>query len=172
MIYGKVIRQRSTLYGTPGNLVLPFFACDTLELPWADNRRGMSCICADIYRGRVWFSPTFKRNVIRFEDKNGRRDVLIHNANFAATVEDTDNDGKEGADLDGDGIAEVFQLRGCTAVGNGYGDIQRKDGKMQWGIKSSIPTLQNLINYLEDSEQLGGFHQVEITYEWAEGCEP
>lgn len=178
MIHGTVGRQKSTPLGTPGALALPLFACNTLELPWAGNQRGLSCILPDVYRGRVWHSPTFKRLVVRLEDKNGRADVLIHNANFAATLQDLDNNGIAGADLDGDGFPEVAQLRGCTAVGNGYGEILRKDGKMQWGIKSSGATLAALVESLRTDDRPDtvvegvGYHDVVLTYSWAPGCAP
>lgn len=160
MIKGKVIRQRSTPLGTAGTLVLENgFHCDTQELPWHDNERGVSCTMADIYHGRVWWSPTLKRHVIRFDDKNGRKDCLIHNGNFAA----------DAVDQDGDGAPEVTQVHGCTEVGRGYGEIQRPDGRIQHGVLNSAVTLKALIDNLEDAEQPGGFHEVEIAYEWAEG---
>lgn len=172
MIRGEVVRLRSTPLGTPGHLHLSNgFDCDTLELPWHDNERGKSCIKADTYRGRVWWSPMLQRPVIRFEDKNGRKDVLVHNGNWAADTED----------LDGDGIFEVTQVHGCTEVGMTYGDIERKDGKKQWGIKFSGSTLAELIKSLRNGEEAGqadkdgyltGYFDVEITYRWAPGCEP
>lgn len=161
MIKGTVIREASTPLGTPGRMTLENgFECDTLELPWHNNERGKSCIKADTYRGWAWYSPTFKRMVIRFEDKHGRKDVLIHNANFAA----------EERDVDGDGDQEVTQLHGCTAVGRGFGEIQDRAGDMQWGIKNSSNTLLELLNSLDNGR--GGFEEVEITYKWAEGSEP
>ena len=162
MIHGIVVRQRSSPTGTPGSLVLGMFACNTLELPWHDNKKGVSCIVADSYRGRVWFSPTMNRNVIRLEDKHGRADCLIHAGNFAA----------DQIDLDGDGAPEITQVHGCTEVGRGYGDILRKDGKTQWGIKSSGVTLVALIELLADPLEPSGYHEVEITYTWDKGCEP
>ena len=148
------------------------FSCDTLELAWHNNERGKSCIKPgpgerpETYLGRVWWSPMLKRPVIRFDDKNDRKDCLVHNGNFAADTKD----------LDGDGIAEVTQVHGCTEVGHGYGDIQRRDGKMQWGIRVSGATLAGLIESLRDESEeaghadvngfLSGYHQVEITYSW------
>lgn len=170
MIKGIVTRQRSTPLGTPGSLAMPLFACDTLELAWHNNERGRSCTAPGTERGRVWWSPSMKRLVIRFENRNGRSDVLIHNGNFAA----------DAVDVDGDGVKEVAQIHGCTEVGSGYGDIQRRDGKMQWGIKFSGATLAALIESLRwagegqpDTVIDGvGYHDVEIEYRWAEGCEP
>lgn len=173
IIRGEVVRQRSTALGTPGRMLLSNnFNCDTLELPWRNNERGKSCTKPDTYRGRVWWSPTLKRPVIRFEDKHGRKDCLAHNANFAA----------EERDQDGDGAAEVTQIHGCTAVGMTYGPIERKDKKMQWGIRFSGSTLDALIRSLRDQSVeagladedgfLSGYHDVEITYRWAPGMEP
>ena len=139
-------RRGSTANGTPGRLVTEGgFECDTLELPWHNNERGISCILPDTYAASLWFSPHMNRTVVRLEDKHGRADCLIHAGNFA-----------------GD---DFTQVHGCTEVGHGYGQIERPDGKMQFGILSSRQALEVLIN------QIGpGPHQV--TYEWAPGCEP
>jgi hypothetical protein len=64
-----------------------------------------------------------KRLVVHFVERDGRLDCEIHAANFAA----------DAVDQDGDGVPEVTQVHGCTEVGDGYGDILRKDGKTQWG---------------------------------------
>lgn len=173
MIRGEVVRQRSTPYGTPGRLKLENgFSCYTLELPWHDNEKGRSCTIADVYRGRVWWSPMLKRPVIRLEDKHGRHDCLVHNGNFAA----------DEIDIDGDGVPEVTQIHGCTEVGAGYGDVMRRDGRKQWGIINSVKTLEALIASLRDTTVeagladedgfISGYHDVEITYKWAEGCAP
>lgn len=162
-VRGDVVRGKSTPYGTPGRLRLDnSFECHTLELPWHDNQSGKSCTKADTYFGKVWYSSTLKRNVIRFEDKNGRKDCLIHNGNFAADEED----------IDGDGVREVTQIHGCTEVGFNYGLIERKDGRKQYGIKSSVQTLEALILSLKDDAQPGGYHDVIITYKWEDGCSP
>lgn len=143
------------------------FGCDTLELAWHDNERGRSCTMADTYAGKVWWSHDLKRLVIRLEDKHGRKDCLIHNGNWAGDVD----------------AGEITQVHGCTEVGNGYGEIQRPDKKMQWGILHSGATLAGLIDSLrcpaEEADTLleingeqQGFHDVEITYRWAEGAAP
>lgn len=173
IIKGSVVRGLSTPLGSPGRLSHSLgFSCDTLELPWHNNERGRSCIKPDVYLGHVWWSPTLKRLVIRFEDKNDRHDCLIHNGNWAA----------DEVDLDGDGTKEVTQVHGCTEVGRGYGDILRRDGKKQWGIMASSPTLSALINSMMDRSvttvivgPLGyatGYHPIELTYSWGEGCTP
>jgi hypothetical protein len=67
--------------------------CHTLELPWRNNRRGVSCIPAGVYLLSWTESPTFKRHTLRLEDVTDRDGILIHPAN------------------------EVKELRGCIACG-------------------------------------------------------
>lgn len=164
IVRGRVIRQRSTVNGTPGAMAFDnAFSCDTLELGWHGNERGRSCTMADTYRGMVWYSPSLKRLVIRFEDKNGRKDCLVHNGNWAG---DEDR-------------GQKTQVHGCTEVGHGYGEIQRPDGRNQWGILHSGATLAGLIDSLRCQPELAdtvidgqGFHDVQIAYQWAYGCAP
>lgn len=152
-------RSQSTPDGTPGRLTTDAgFSCDTLELPWADNRRGVSCIKPDSYIGWVWRSPSMGRSVVRLEDKHGRRDCLIHNGNFA---------GDQDIDADHDGKADKFtQVRGCTLVGMGFGILPRPDGKgHQFGVLSSKDTLARLVAHLGSSQHT-------FIYTWADGCAP
>lgn len=148
-----VKRNKSTDDGTPGKLTVPEinFSCDTLELPWRNNKRGESCIIPDTYSATPWFSPTLKVNVLRLEDKHGRKDCLVHNGNFAG-------DEKKG---------KKTQVHGCTEVGRGYAQIALPDNKekKQFGICSSKPTLKELVEAVGE-----GPHT--ITYTWNEGCEP
>ena len=171
MIRGTVTRGPSGPLGTRGRLELESgFSCDTLELPWRGNQRGVSCVLADTYRGRAWFSPTLRRVVVRFDDQNGREDVLIHNGNWAA----------DARDVDGDGRPEVTQVHGCTEVGRGYGDIRRPDGVTQWGILRSTATLEELMRALQDGSPtsmgaggfMNGFHELEMLYRWADDAAP
>lgn len=168
-ITGKRIRQTSTPHGTPGHQKLDNgFECDTLELPWASNKRGVSCTAPGVDKGRVWFSPHLQCSVIKFEDRNGRQEVEQHKGNWA-----------------GEAPGETTQVHGCTLVGQGFGDIQRPPklgGGMQFGILSSGDTLTKLIASLRDSAvetpsvgpdgYITGYHDVEISCEWAPGCEP
>jgi len=157
---GTIRRGKSQPWGTPGKLVSNAgFMCDTLELPWRNNLRGVSCIVApDSYIGYPWESPTLGRTVIRLIDKNGRKDCLLHNGTWA---------GDTGLDIDGDGKAGdlVTQVHGCTLVGRGFGMIQRPDGAMQMGIYKSKDTLAELIKHF-------GPGQHSFLYLWDPGCEP
>lgn len=148
-----VTRARSTPSGTPGVLKTSGgFTCDTLELQWADNQSGISCIMPDTYQAVLWWSPTLNRLVVRLEDKHGRKDCLIHNGNWA-----------------GEASGEITQIHGCTEVGQGYGMVQRPDGKMQFGIKGSSQTLAALITHIQENVSAIPFS---VTYVWGDGFAP
>lgn len=72
--------------------------CDTLELPWRDNKPGISCIPAGRYRVTWTPSLNFERHTLRLQDVPGRSGILIHSANFQG------------------------QLRGCIAPGMRRGE--------------------------------------------------
>lgn len=65
----------------------------TLELPWKDNQRNISCIPYGTYPLKVHFSPKFKRKVIRLLDVPDRDYIYFHAANY------------------------ISQLKGCIGVG-------------------------------------------------------
>ena len=137
-----ITRGESTPEGTPGVLVTENgFTCDTLELMWADNKKGISCIKLDTYSAEVWDSPTLNQRVLRLEDKHGRSDCLIHNGNFAGSIAG----------------GEFTNVHGCTLVGYGYGTLQNPLGKSQFAILRSVKALQDFMQAVGD-----GPH--EVTY--------
>lgn len=56
--------------------------CKTIELPWKDNTRRISCIPEGMYRIRKRFSPKFKWHLEVMNVKN-RDQILFHPANDA-----------------------------------------------------------------------------------------
>ena len=114
--------------------------CDTLELHEEQNKRRESHIPIGKYLCKIVQSPKFGR-VYEVTNVPNRGNVLIHWANFAG---DTDIDGNK------DGISDyVSDLLGCIAVGNGYANIKRKDGKMQFGIINSKKTFDIFMQYMK-----------------------
>ncbi|MFZ2541844.1 MAG: DUF5675 family protein [Gallionella sp.] len=151
----QIVRGLSAPHGTVGKLDTGMgFTCDTLELQWADNRRGVSCIkpapgeAPETYSAVIWYSPTFKRDVVRLEDKFGRHDVLLHNGNFASSIP-----------------GEISQIHGCTEVGRGYGQIRmpRNHEVTQFGILHSVATLEALIEHIRECV---GNNEFTVTYSW------
>lgn len=69
--------------GTNGTLTLNgHFVCFTIELPWQENHRNISCIPEGIYQIRPNYSPKLG-NHLKVMDVFGRTNILIHPANDA-----------------------------------------------------------------------------------------
>ncbi len=58
--------------------------CHTLELPWSDNQRNVSCIPEGIYQITVRDSRRFRRHLL-INDVPDRDYILVHPANNART---------------------------------------------------------------------------------------
>lgn len=100
------------------------FDCKTLELPWVNNNRRVSCIPAGTYKAIKHVSPKFG-NCLWIQKVPNRSEILIHPANY------------------------VQQLLGCIALGNKHIDINR-DGLMD--VADSKTTVNKLLNLIEGKE--------------------
>ena len=69
------------------------FHCRTLELPWKDNVRNISCIPEGRYPIVYEYSPAFDSFLWELKEVHGRSEVKIHKGNF------------------------TYQIRGCILVG-------------------------------------------------------
>jgi hypothetical protein len=81
------------------------WTCKTVELPWRNNNRNVSCIPTGVYKCDWSYSPKFKTNVFEVTGVPERSGIRIHVANY------------------------VRQLHGCIALGYCYKDIDN-DGQM------------------------------------------
>lgn len=84
------------------------FECVTLELPWLDNKRSISCIPEDEYM--VWkMLPTIKRRYEYFWVKNvpGRTGILFHPGNYTRQIKGCILPGEDLIDLNKDGVIDV-----------------------------------------------------------------
>ena len=80
----KVVLQR-TYYpnGTNGTLLIDDLeVCHTIELPWLNNQKRVSCIPEGSYRLRKRYNQKFKWH-LALEAVKGRSGILIHPANDA-----------------------------------------------------------------------------------------
>tara|TARA_R110001632_G_scaffold63318_2_gene151421 strand:+ start:79898 stop:80320 length:423 start_codon:yes stop_codon:yes gene_type:complete len=69
--------------GTNGTLFYSDkFLCHTIELPWKDNKRSISCIPEGQYEIKTRFSKRFKHHLI-LPDVKDRSFILFHPANDA-----------------------------------------------------------------------------------------
>jgi hypothetical protein len=123
----RLQRSPSTDQGTFGVLTFGTQAVRTLELPWRENRRQVSCIPPGTYRCSMVRSPKFGR-VYHVASVPGRSAVLIHSANLAG---DADK-------------GYTTQLQGCIAPCLRTGLMRNKTGVMQMAGLLSRPALNQL----------------------------
>ena len=57
------------------------FHCKTLELPWKDNAKGVSCVPAGVYKAELHHSPKFGL-CISIPQVSGRSEILLHGGNY------------------------------------------------------------------------------------------
>lgn len=120
--HALLLRDDSTDQGTPGVLALGKAAWRTLELPWLDNRRKLSCIPAGTYRCALVDSPRFGR-VYHVRDVPGRSAVLIHSGNWAGGIP-----------------AWRTHVQGCVLLGERLGTL---DGQL--AVLVSRPAVRRLM---------------------------
>lgn len=86
MITAVLTRDKADNQGTFGRLRVEAegraFECHTLELPWRDNRRSLSCIPLGSYPVDWSHSGKFGK-CYRLRDVPERSGILIHSGNFA-----------------------------------------------------------------------------------------
>jgi hypothetical protein len=68
--------------GTRGRLFAGSFVCHTLELPWRDNQRNISCIPAGEYEVSIRLSPKYGE-IYHIKNVPNRSYISIHSGNWA-----------------------------------------------------------------------------------------
>lgn len=125
-------RQQANASQTLGELVLRdqegkvLFECVTVELPWLENARRISCIPKGKYKVITRVSQKYSKH-LHVLDVPNRDFILIHEANF------------------------VYQLKGCIGVGATFKDINR-DGTLD--ITSSKVTKAKILEFIDGPVQL------------------
>ena len=99
---------------------------DSLELPWLDNQRNISCIPEGTYRAHVHYSPTFGK-CLWIKNVPNRSEILVHYGNFHSDI------------------------LGCVLIGKNLKDIN-KDGHID--VTSSRDSMRELLYALGDKESI------------------
>lgn len=102
------------------------FDCDTIELPWLDNKPQISCIPKGVYNVVYRESAKYPRHY-HIQNVPNRSFILIHQANYVGS--------KNPATRKPD-------LLGCIGVGRGYADLNG-DGIVE--LTRSNPTLKQML---------------------------
>lgn len=98
------------------------FECFSLELPWKNNQRRISCIPEGVYDVIKHVSPKFGE-CFWIQNVPNRSEILVHLGNY------------------------VTEILGCVLVGNSLADIN-KDGLKD--VTSSRATMSKLLEILPD----------------------
>jgi len=126
-------REPSSDEGTYGTLRFDGQQVYTIELPWRDNQRQISCIPPGRYECAIVGSPKFGR-VYEVKNVPGRSAVLIHSANLAGDLTK----------------GWTTQLQGCIAPGERRGTMINVSGKMQRAVLVSRPALRRFMQWAGD----------------------
>jgi len=111
------------------------FRCVTLELPYLNNERKISCFPEGIYKVTKHISPS-KGLCFSIHNVPQRDNILIHKANFVGS-----NNPKTGHS----------DLLGCVAPGTGYSDLNA-DGIVE--VINSGATMEKLLDVAPDEFEL------------------
>lgn len=122
-----LIRLRRSDHGTEGLLICRNFHCYSMELPWRDNQRNISCIPEGNYPAHIRISPKFGR-VYWILEVPERAYILIHSGNWAGDITK--------------GLKT--HTYGCILLGKYSGYLQG-----QRAVLCSRPTVTKFINLLQ-----------------------
>ena len=90
------------------------FSCKTLELPWLNNARRISCIPEGEYTCKAHVSPKFGQTYHVLNVKN-RDAILIHHGNFNKDTLGCILVGSKHIDLNNDGLLDVANSKDTMA---------------------------------------------------------
>lgn len=126
----NLVRTYDSDAGTFGLVHYEGHRCKSLELPWRNNVRTISCIPAGEYICRQIRSPKFGR-IYGVFDVPGRSNVLIHSGNFAG-------DTLQGYDT---------HVQGCILLYERDGFLVNRHGKLQKAGLVSRPAVSKLMSW-------------------------
>lgn len=121
-------RLQTSIYGTSGVLFSEGFQCKTLEPPWENNQRNISCILGGLYAAVFYDSLRFGETYL-LHDVPERSSILVHAGNWA---------GKESIGLHSD-------TDGCILLGERFGEL-----KNQFAILESRSALKRFLNFTDN----------------------
>jgi hypothetical protein len=123
----KAVLKRETAYKSKevqalGDLTIfdgdeEIFSCKTLELPWKNNKRYISCIPKGTYEVIKRDSVKLKKH-FHILNVPGRSDILIHIGNYYTQIKGCILVGEEHTDINADGFTDVKSSAKTMAILN------------------------------------------------------
>lgn len=83
------------------------FTCDTLELPWKNNERNVSCVPKGLYDVKYTFSWLFKKFTYELQKVLNRKGIRKHSGNYFTDIQGCILLGVSPKDINGDGQIDV-----------------------------------------------------------------
>jgi len=120
-------KQTESLFTILNEKEETIFNCYTLELPWNDNKKQISCIPKGEYNVEKRQSTKYK-NHFHVLDVPNRSYILIHQGNYNWHTKGCILVGKTLTDINGDGLRDVT---GSVATMNKLNDILPNYFKLQ-----------------------------------------
>lgn len=112
------------------------YKCYTLELPWRDNQRRISCIPLGTFKAklrRAADSPSRNYDHIHIHPVPNRTWILIHRGNFHWHIEGCVLVGKDHRDINNDGLLDVVE---STIAMNELMEVTQK--YVKWGQEFDV----------------------------------
>lgn len=138
----EILRNEDQTVETKGKISVlndsdaTIFSCLTLELPWLDNKTGVSCIPPNVYICKKVPPSHIPYNHISITGVANREGICIHYGNFAAMTTTEIEQGKHP------------DILGCVITGDKYADI---NGDGIDDICDSKATFEKLMSILPDT---------------------
>lgn len=118
----SLMRYAEDPQGTRGVLVADTgFSCQTLELPWRENQRCVSCIPEGVYECAWVVTDKFPRGSYMLAAVDGRSGVRIHSGSFAGDV----------------AMGWQSHIEGCILLGRKWGWAANRHGAKQLALLNS-----------------------------------
>lgn len=120
-------RYPELAFGTFGELSIANhqFKCKTVERPWLNNKKLVSCIPIGTYTAKWEYSPKFKMHLWELKGVPGRDETKFHAANT------------------------YMDLEGCIGVGDAFGV-----SGTTWAVLNSRATLEKFHEVLKDEQEI------------------
>ena len=92
----------------------------SLELPWKENKKSISCIPKGIYKVITTYSNRFKKDMWLLLNVPDREGIRIHSANYSHELEGCIALGLNQTDLNNDGTPDIANSRKAMELARQY----------------------------------------------------
>lgn len=88
----------------------------SLELPWKNNSKNISCIPKGVYKVKTTYSNKFKKNMWQIMDVSDRTGIRIHSATYFSDLQGCIALGLSSKDINKDGNMDILQSKKAIEI--------------------------------------------------------